>query len=114
MNADWQFDDAPNTASFTTSFVLDGSPILRVYHNFEGGWQFHGSPDHRATTEVARIVSLASMIARDTTLVELHDLPYGWRASRATVESPWTRIKNNLFPTHGENGYYLEDAVWMS
>ena len=24
------------------------------------------------------------------------------------------REKNNPFPTFGENGYYLEDAVWMS
>ena len=31
MNADWPFDDAQNAASITTSFVLDGSPILRVY-----------------------------------------------------------------------------------
>jgi hypothetical protein len=54
------------------------------------------------------------MISRDTTVVELHDLPYGWRASRPTAESPWTREKNNPFPTHEESGYYLEDAVWMA
>lgn len=114
MNIDWQFDDAPNTASFTTSFVLDGSPILRVYHDFEGGWQFHGSPDHPATTEVGRIVSLGSMIARDATLVELHGLPQGWRAWRQTATTPWSREKNNLFPIYGENGFYLEDAEWIS
>lgn len=96
MKVDWPFDDAPNTASITTSFVLDGSPILRVYHDFEGGWQFHGSPDHPATTEVARVVSLENMIARDATLLEVHDLPYAWRA---TAESPWMREKNNPFPT---------------
>jgi hypothetical protein len=54
------------------------------------------------------------MIARDMTLSELHDLPYGWRASRVTAESPWTREKNHPFATHEGNGYYLEDAVWMS
>lgn len=114
MNADWQFDGAPNTACLTTSFVLDGSPILRVYHDYDGGWQFHGSPDHPATTDVARLVSLGSMIARDISLSELHDLPFGWRASRVTVASPWIREKNNPFATHEINGYYLEDAVWMS
>jgi hypothetical protein len=114
MNVDWQFDGAPNTACVATSFVLDGLPILRVYHDYEGGWQFHGSPDHPATTDVARLVSLGSMIARDMTLSELHDLPYGWRASRVTAESPWTREKNHPFATHEGNGYYLEDAVWMS
>lgn len=114
MNTNWQFDDAPNTASFTTSFVLDGSPVLRVYHDFEGGWQFHGSPEDPATSEVARLVSLASMIALDSTLASLHDLPYGWRAARTNVKSPWLREKNNPFPTYAENGYYLEDAVWMA
>lgn len=114
MSTDWQFDDAPNTASITTTLVLDGATILRVYHDYEGGWQFHGSPEDPATTDVTRIVSLQSMIDRDTALAELYDLPYGWRATRETPGSPWTREKDNPFPTHGEDRYYLEDAVWIS
>lgn len=114
MVPEWQFDDAPNTASLTTSFVLDGSPILRVYHDYEGGWQFHGSVDQPSTTSVGRLVTLESMIARDSSLVELHDLPCGWRAFRKALKSQWQREKNNPFPMHAENGYYLEDAVWMS
>ncbi len=65
MKSGWQFDDAPNTASITTSFVLDGSPILRVYHDYDGGWQFHGSPETPATTDVARIVSLENRYSRE-------------------------------------------------
>lgn len=114
MANDWRFDDPPNTASFTTKFVLDGSPILRVYHDYDGGWQFHGSSDHPATTDVARVVSLGSMIGRDIGLVELHDLPCGWRATRNSVDSRWAREKNNPFPTYEQNGYYLEDAMWVS
>lgn len=114
MNADWQFDDPRNAASLTTSFVLDGTPVLRVYHDYDGGWQFHGSPDDRTTAEVARVVSLESMVARDPGLVQLHDLPFGWRAIRSSVGSPWVREKNNPFPTYEESGYYLDDAVWMS
>ena len=45
----WRFDDPPNAASLTTKLVLDGSPILRVYHDYDGGWQFHGSPDQATT-----------------------------------------------------------------
>lgn len=115
MNTDWPFADAPNTACFTTSFVLDGSPILRVYHDYDdGAWQFHGAGDQPSTPSVGRIVGLACIVDRDTTLRELHDLPYGWRAFRETVQSPWQREKNNPFPTYAENGYYLEDAVWLS
>ncbi|ADB17717.1 hypothetical protein Psta_3053 [Pirellula staleyi DSM 6068] len=114
MTSRWQFDDPPNTASFTTSFVLDGAPILRVYHDYDGGWQLHGPPDNLATPDVARIVSLGSMIAHDPSLCELHDLPNGWLAFRKSTKDRWKRQKNNPFPAYAENGYYLEDAVWMT
>jgi hypothetical protein len=114
VTPDWRFDDPPNAASFTTKFVLDGSPIVRVYHDYDGGWQFHGSPEHPTTTDAARLVSLGSMIALDRSLTLLHDLPCGWRATRSSVNASWTREKSHPFPTHAENGYYLEDAVWMS
>jgi hypothetical protein len=54
------------------------------------------------------------MVRRDASLNELYDLPYGWRAERATPSARWERIKNNPFPSFAENGYYLEDAVWLS
>lgn len=114
MTSDWRFDDPPNAASFTTKFVLDGSPILPVYHDYDGGWQFHGSPDHPATADSGRLVSLGSMIGRDASLAQLHDLPLGWRAIRSAVDAAWAREKNNPFPTYDANGYYLEDAVWVT
>jgi hypothetical protein len=114
MPKKWRFADAPNTATFTTNVVLAGAPILRVYHDYDGDWQFHGAAKHQATADDGRIVSLGIMISLDPSLAELHDLPYGWRATRRSVKSPWTRKKNNPFPTFEENGYYLEDAVWMS
>src|SRR5262249_23939674 len=58
--------------------------------------------------------SLGSMIGRDPSLAQLHDLPCGWRATRLSVDGPWVRNKNNPFPTFEDNGYYLEDAVWIS
>ena len=114
MTNDWRFTDPPNAASFTTKFVLDGSPILRAYHDYDGAWQFHGSPHHPTTADVGRLVSLESVIARDPGLAQLHDLPSGWRATRSAVDAAWAREKNNPFPTYEANGYYLEDAVWMS
>lgn len=110
----WRFVDPPNAASITTQYVLNGSPILRVYHDYDGGWQFHDAPDHPATTDVARVVSLGDIIGRDPSLTQLHDLPLGWRATRSSLDAPWARAKNNPFPTYETNGYYLEDAVWMS
>lgn len=114
MNTDWKFHDDPNTACFTTTFVLDGSPIQRVYHDYEGDWQFHGSSDQPTADFDAKLVCLADMIRRDTSLNELHDLPYGWRAERSAPTDEWKCFKDNPFPSFSENGYYLEDAVWLS
>lgn len=114
MKAGWKFEDKPNTVAFTTSFVLDRAPILRVYHDFDGDWQFHGRPNDPVTTDCAHVVSLESLISQDPTLAGLHDLPNGWQATRKSAAVPWTRAKNHPFPTYEEDGYYLEDAVWMA
>jgi hypothetical protein len=114
MQAQWPFDDPHNSAALTTTFVLDGAPVLRVYHDYEGGWQFHASDDQPATVEVAKLVSLGSMIDRDASLAALHDLQHGWRAYRVAVGEPWVREKNHPYPTFAEDGFYLENASWMS
>lgn len=89
--ADWFFEDAPNTAALTTRSVLeDGAPILLVTHDLEdGGWQFIGGPT--ADSAEGRIVGLGNICARDGSLLELADLPEGWRAWRAHADAPWQR-----------------------
>lgn len=110
----WRFYDEPNTACFTTEHVLSGSPILRVYHDYDGDWQFHGDSSQSANDEDAKLVCLSEIVGSDSSLEELHDLPYGWRAERTSEHSQWTREKNHPFPTFTGNGYYLEDAMWLS
>jgi hypothetical protein len=88
---DWPFEDPPNTAAITARSVIDdGAPILLVTHDLEdGGWQFlSGSTED--TTE-ARVVGLGRICARDVSLLELADLPEGWRAWRANAAAPWQR-----------------------
>lgn len=112
MNSDWPFHDPTNQATFTTQQVLDGAPILYVTHDYDGDWQFHG-PDTGEHSE-AVLVGLGCIVDRDASLKQLHDLPYGWCAHRNTTSEPWCREKNHPFPTFAEDGYYLEDAVWLS
>jgi hypothetical protein len=88
---DWPFEDPPNTAAITTRLVIeDGAPVLLVTHDLEdGGWQFLcGTTDD---PEEARVVGLGHMCARDASLLELAELPEGWRAWRADVGAPWHR-----------------------
>ena len=110
----WLFHDEPNTACFTTSHVLSGSPILRVYHDYDGDWQFHGDSTQSVDDDDAKLVCLSDVVDRDASLKELHDLPYGWRAERTSTSTPWTRHRNHPFPNFADNGYYLEDAMWLS
>lgn len=114
MSAKWKFADAPSTACFTTAFVLKGSPILRVYHDYDGDWQFHGAADQSSETEDAKLVCLADMVAQDSSLNKVHDLPFGWKAERSNPKDDWQYEKNNPFPSFAEHGFYLEDAVWLS
>lgn len=111
---DWPFTDDPNTACFTTTGVLNGSPILRVCHDYDADWQFHGDAPLSPDELEPKLVSLGHLFERDPTIATLHDLPYGWRAERETVTSQWIRHKNNPFPSYAEDGYYLEDALWLA
>ncbi|PHV38049.1 hypothetical protein CSQ95_15455 [Janthinobacterium sp. BJB304] len=47
-------------------------------------------------------------------LAELHDLPCGWGAQRDDGAGHWEHFKDNPCPAFAEQGYYLEDAVWLS
>lgn len=114
MTHDWKFDDPPNTACFTTSFVLQGSPILRVFHDYDGDWQFHGHADQPADDSTVQVVALEQVVQLDASVRTLHDLPYGWAAERQSPDHDWRRLKNTPFPSFSENGYYLEDAAWLS
>jgi hypothetical protein len=91
MNKQWAFADAPNTATITTVNVLDRrSPILFVTHDQDdGSWQFLcGSTNDPRD---GRVVGLATIVELDPAIIELADLPLGWRASRDSPELPWKR-----------------------
>ena len=84
-----KFADDLNTAVFTTKYILDGaSPILFVFHDEDGYWQFSAHvidlPD-----EDYRIVALEEIINLDKTVLEVADLPYNMKASRSDRMSPW-------------------------
>ncbi len=86
----WPFRTPINTASFTTIRVLDSSlPILEVYHDHDGDWQFMCGTTN--ASEDAKVVCLGCMVERDPTLVQLADLPEGWMAYRESSKHPWSR-----------------------
>jgi hypothetical protein len=89
---DWPFADPPNVATFTVRQIIEGGPpVLWVSHDEDdGAWQFHtGEEDFEVADGM--IVCLKNMIARDPSLSELADLPFGWKAWRESPSHPWKR-----------------------
>ena len=80
-----------NIAVFTTSQVLEGKPILYVYHDMDGEWQFHSefSPD----INDIKIVALNQIAMIDNSVNELFDLQCGWNAWREGPNDVWKRKK---------------------
>ncbi|MBC9934856.1 DUF4262 domain-containing protein [Chitinophaga qingshengii] len=88
-NTDFMFQEERNLGVFTTRQVLEGKPILYVYHDEEGDWQFHS--EQQPIEEDVRLVALAQIVKIDPGIVELHQLSYGQHATRATPEDAWER-----------------------
>jgi len=89
--ADWPFDQPPNCAVFTLrSIIVGGAPILHVTHDEEDhGWQFLGAGD--VDMKDAALVGLGEIVAHDASVLEVADMPPGWRAWRPSKSSPWQR-----------------------
>jgi hypothetical protein len=87
----WPFDQPKSCAVLTLrSIVFRGEPILRVTHYAEDhGWQFLGLGDADASD--AAVVALSEVVARDPSLLQVADLPPGWRAWRSPASAPWQR-----------------------
>lgn len=90
----WKFSDPPNVAVISTRPVVNGEQwIAYVSHDDDdGAWQFHGTSELASESD-AVLVSLRSIVERDSTVVELADLPLGWHAWRAAKDAPWQRAK---------------------
>lgn len=84
------FNEDPKLGVLTTSHVLAGSPILMVSHDADdGGWQFLcGTTNDPAD---GKIVHLDEIVAMDSTVREVADLPLGWLAFRDAVGGQWKR-----------------------
>jgi hypothetical protein len=86
-NSDFKFLEERNLAVFTTESVINGEPILNIYHEENGDWQFHGltPPDLKK----AKLVSLESLVKLDKTLNDIYYLNFGESAYRNSPNDDW-------------------------
>lgn len=82
----------PNTAVFTTRFVVESSsPILYVTHDSDGDWHFMGDDD--ADEEDAKLVSIKNILDLDYSINNLPSLDQGFRAVRLRIKDSWDIFK---------------------
>jgi len=87
------FTDAPNTAVITTKYVVrQQSPILSVCHFADGFWQFTGREQQLLDADYL-VVGLAEVVALDSSILEVADMPLGVGASRTGRGAAWTFSK---------------------
>jgi len=87
---EWPFADSNNAPAFSTIRVTkERRPILTVFHDHNGDWQFHCGfiEDNDEPT----VFCLGCIYQLDSSVGMVADLPAGWMASRETIESPWKR-----------------------
>lgn len=86
-NTDFKFYEERNLAVFTTSQVLEGKPILYVYHNDDGAWQFHS--EQEPNLKDSKLVCLEEITKIDPTVNELYHLSLGKSAWRKSLNDSW-------------------------
>ena len=92
MSPHWPFDQPPDCGVISSRQVIhEGAPILFVSHDAEDhGWQFlDGTNDPKVEDGV--VVCFSHIVASDSTILELADLPPGWLAWRKAGDAPWVR-----------------------
>jgi len=87
----WPFDQPRDCAVLVTREVLNpAEPILHVTHDADDhGWQLIGFSD--GTVENGRVISMQEAVELDPSVLQLADLPVGWRAVRDSPNSAWRR-----------------------
>jgi hypothetical protein len=91
MSNEWPFAEKRNVAVITVRQIIrNRQPILRVSHDNEDGcWQFLEWEE--PTEKDALVVALETIVALDSSVKELADLPLGWTAFRRGPCDPWCR-----------------------
>jgi len=87
---EWPFEQDPHTTTYASRNVVeDGAPILHVYHERDGDWQFIGPAETDASSEKCQIVCFHCIVERDPSIKLLAGLPMGMRAVRNDSSEEW-------------------------
>jgi hypothetical protein len=83
-------DDSAITVLTLRSIVSGDDPILWAEHDESGYWCFFNAHTLFFGEDLC-LTTLGKLVETDSTLVELADLPQGWRAWRWSKGEPWVK-----------------------
>ena len=73
--------------------MKDGRDIIYVFHDEEDhAWQFHHAGEKNVADTM--VVALEEIVAHDSSVLEVADLPSGWKAWREKRGAPWQKAKH--------------------
>ena len=78
---------APDPLVFAERAMFAGAPVLTVFHEADGDWQYLTSQD--PAPEDAQLVHQSHVYEVDPSLRSLHSLPAGTWATRSAPEQEW-------------------------
>ncbi len=89
IKAEWPFACDPHMKVFVSRCVVeDDAPIVRVYNDRDGDWQFIGPVDD-PSEDGCKVSCFHCLVERDLSLRTLTALPVGWRAWRENASASW-------------------------
>jgi hypothetical protein len=91
----WPFDQTPTTAAITTRYVIAREqPITVVLHySDDHSWAFLCGTTN--DEKDGRVILMREAVEIDTSVLEIANLPPGWKAWRKEAGAPWQRIENH-------------------
>lgn len=91
---EWPFDQPPHATAISDRQVVDeGRTVLVVVHYADDhSWAFLSGSDNGIVD--GRMIAMSTILRFDPALLELADLPPGFRAQRSFAGAPWERAPN--------------------
>jgi hypothetical protein len=91
-NMKFKFLESEKLSTITTNQIMNEKlPILYVYHDIEGDWQFLCGTTNKSEDMI--LVSLKNIVDHDNSVNELHNLGIGEYAWRESPNDRWKRAK---------------------
>ena len=93
---DWPFGEPKNVAVYTLVDILEqrASILLVSRDETDGNWRFSNYAEEPSTM-TWRLVALSTIVAIDSTVKELANLPAGYSAIRTSPDAKWQQWKQS-------------------